>query len=312
MTGINTILLNHFPDFRQDGFDLEKHYKIFKQNNVVINATTNAISYYEHWGSLSLKFTIKGREFYQVHNRSYTVEPDKFLLLNEGTLYSSHIHSKSEVESFTIHFCKHFVDLLLFSLIKDPSLNLDFSFDADGSFNATERLNKLNPTLKVLINQLYAITKMPRPNHPEIEEIYYKILYEICLQESIVRDEIKKVNAMKETTRKELYKRLYYAKDYIESCYNENIQLSTLAGITFMNEVYFLRQFKKLFQVTPRQYLIKKRIQVAASLLKNKEYSITEICHEVGYSDLTSFGKLFKQYYNTSPELFRRHKNCEI
>lgn len=308
----STILLNHFPDFKQDGFDLEKHYNSFKNNNVIINAATNDISYMEHWGALSLKCTIEGKEFYHVNNRSYAVEPKRFLLLNEGTLYSSHIHSKERVESFTLHFCDSFVQKFLSSITLDAKMNIDTQEEQKNKFIATEKLYSFSPQLNSLIQSLYSLIRDSKNNHPQIEEIYYKILFEVFLQEKHVYNEMLRVNAIKEITRKELYKRLHYAKDYIESCYNQNIELSTLARITFMNEAYFLRQFKKLFQITPRQYLIKKRVQVAASLLENNSQSITEICHEVGYSDLTSFGKLFKQYYHSTPESFRNRKMTQV
>ena len=61
--------------------------------------------------------------------------------------------------------------------------------------------------------------------------------------------EINNVKACKSSTRKELYKRLHYAKDYIDSCYAFEITLHELPLITLMNTAYFLRQFKKYFRM---------------------------------------------------------------
>jgi AraC-like DNA-binding protein len=104
----------------------------------------------------------------------------------------------------------------------------------------------------------------------------------------------------------ELYKRLTRAKDYMDSCYTRDISLAELARVSYLNNTYFLRQFRNYYQITPRQYLIRRRMESAREILQtNKKLPITDICSKVGYSDLSSFSKLFKQYYSLSPEQYR-------
>ncbi|MGZ3846693.1 MAG: helix-turn-helix transcriptional regulator, partial [Flavisolibacter sp.] len=80
-----------------------------------------------------------------------------------------------------------------------------------------------------------------------------------------------------------------------------------LSGVCFMNETYLLRCFKNFFGITPRQYLIKKRMEAASQMLQSRRnLLITEICFNVGYDDLSSFSKLFKKYFRLSPEAYRR------
>ena len=83
------------------------------------------------------------------------------------------------------------------------------------------------------------------------------------------------------------------------------ITLDKLASVACLNSVYFLREFKKYFGLSPRQYIIQQRLSIAKKLMQTTSLSITEICFEVGYSDVTSFGKLFKKYFFHAPAAFR-------
>src|ERR1017187_10556117 len=97
-------LIKSFPDFNVTGFDINEYNKKFKENNVIIHASSRSVSYPEHWGCLSVKCAFHGNESYQAGNRFYTVNDTNYLVLNEGTIYSSYIYSEFPVESFTINF----------------------------------------------------------------------------------------------------------------------------------------------------------------------------------------------------------------
>jgi len=304
------ILIDRFPDVKEQGFNAETYFATFKGNNVIVNATTNNIFFNKHWGSLSVKCTIRGKEHYRVDSRIYAVEPNSFLVLNEGTSYSSYIQSEDNVESFTLHFGNSLTQQLV--LLKANNYYNNFGMhieETEKMFLFTEKLYHSCPVINRSVFRLYQIIKNGESDQLLLEECFYEILFQLLVQEDKISTEFLKIDAIKESTRKELFKRLHYAKDYMDSCFNEDIQLGTLAGVVFMNEAYFLRQFKHFFRVTPKQYLIRKRLNVAVNLLKNKKKSITEICNEIGYADLSSFGKLFKSYYKCTPQKYRSDIN---
>jgi AraC family transcriptional regulator len=113
--------------------------------------------------------------------------------------------------------------------------------------------------------------------------------------------EVERIPKIKQATRQELYKRLNYARDFIDSCYHEDINLDSISAIACLNREYFIRQFKSYFKTTPAQYLIRRRMDAARQLLQIADMDISEVCERVGYSDLSSFGKLFRRYYGVSP-----------
>jgi YesN/AraC family two-component response regulator len=64
--------------------------------------------------------------------------------------------------------------------------------------------------------------------------------------------------------------------------------------------------FKEYLNISPKEYLIRLRIDVAKELLSNKALSIGDISRSVGYSDQFVFSKTFKKITGLSPEKFRQ------
>jgi AraC-like DNA-binding protein len=114
------------------------------------------------------------------------------------------------------------------------------------------------------------------------------------------------ITAKKKVTREELYRRLSIAKDYLSSCYYEQITIDQLAATCYLNPFYLIREFKKLYNITPHQFLTKLRLREAEKMIANSQKQISGILQEVGFEDLTSFSKLFKKEYGVSPITYRK------
>ena len=298
--GNDLVIMKSFPDFHASCFDMAAYNKTFEKKNVIIHATARDVSYAEHWGPLSIKCVMKGIEHYQCNSRFYSIDSDNYLIFNDGQYYSSHIYSKTETESFTINFSVGF----LREVLQGYESNLNDIGDQKG-FEFIEKLYRHDSITTPLLRKLYYASVTANPDVHLITENYYSLLENLLDQQRILKNEISKVKAIKSSTRVELYKRLNYAKDFIHSCYMKEISLNNLAAVACMNKAYFLREFKKYFGLSPRQYIIQQRLSIAKKLMQTTSLSITEICFEVGYSDVTSFGKLFKKYFFHAPAAFR-------
>jgi AraC family transcriptional regulator len=93
---------------------------------------------------------------------------------------------------------------------------------------------------------------------------------------------------------------------YIETHLNEQIILSTLAGLVRLSDHHFCRSFKQSFGVPPRRYQMQRRIESAKSLLADRSIPITEIGLAVGYSQSSSFSDAFRKMTGWSPSEYRR------
>ena len=104
--------------------------------------------------------------------------------------------------------------------------------------------------------------------------------------------------------------------DYVEEAirlidynYDKNISVESIADRLFINKSYLSRLFKSQKGITPKEYLIKKRLDRAADLLTNSTVSVNTIAVSVGLSDPLYFSRIFKKYTGLSPSEYRqRHK----
>ena len=300
-------LMNTFPDFNAAGFDIDEYNKRFKVNNIVIHATSGDVSYPEHWGCLSIKCAFHGNEYYQTGNRFYAVNDTNYLVLNEGKTYSSYIFSESPVESFTVNFSHEFeMHAINGIMARHEKMLENFGYNEYGKIEFTEKLYSHDHVVSPFLFKLFSLLLHPAPDEIFLEELYYRLIESMLILQKQVYAEMKKIKAIKLSTRTELYRRLHYAKDFIDSCYMKEITVDKLAHISHLNTAYFLRQFKNYFLVTPYQYVIERRLSAAKKLFENSNNSVTDVCFSVGYHDLTSFIKLFKKRYILSPECYQK------
>ena len=96
-------------------------------------------------------------------------------------------------------------------------------------------------------------------------------------------------------------------RNYIDNNYDVNLNLDLLSHIQCVSKYHLLRLFKKYYGLTPRQYLIDKRIEKSKEYLKNG-MSVTETCFAVGFESLGSFSTLFKTKTGKSPMEFRKEQ----
>lgn len=96
-------------------------------------------------------------------------------------------------------------------------------------------------------------------------------------------------------------------KNYIDNNYDSDLNLDLISHFRFVSKYHMIRLFKKYYGVTPRQYLIDKRIEKSKEQLRNG-ISVTETCFAVGFESLGSFSTLFKTKTGKSPTQFQKEQ----
>lgn len=277
-------------------------YKQHANSIVIINCKSSGIYYPEHWTPLSIKCAFNGKEFYKFRNTTYAVNDSNFLLLNEGNRYESYINSESITESFTLNFTKNNIKALTAFISNSGADIIDDPFKETGSgLRVFEKLYLHDHRTHSYINAIKNCYSNEHNEPLQIVEILYLFLDELISLNNTTSFEIDQVQAKKRITREEIYKRLHIAKDYIQSCYDENISLEDLSKICFLNPFHLLREFKKYFKATPHKYLTLIRMQEAKKLIEKNRISIFDIAVRIGFEDASSFSKLFKNHFGVSP-----------
>ena len=112
---------------------------------------------------------------------------------------------------------------------------------------------------------------------------------------------LSKLNNAKEETKKDIVKRLLWAKEHLEANYNTDLRVNELAKVATMSDFHFSRMFKKVFGCAPYQYQVKLRMEKARLLLNKKAGMVQDVGLAVGYSEIYTFSKAFKRYFGFYP-----------
>jgi AraC-like DNA-binding protein len=98
---------------------------------------------------------------------------------------------------------------------------------------------------------------------------------------------------------------LLRARDLADARYREPLDVATLARAAHVSPAHFAREFRRAFGETPHRYLLTRRLERAAALLRNTDRSVADICLSVGLTSVGSFTTSFGKLYGMSPTAYR-------
>lgn len=89
--------------------------------------------------------------------------------------------------------------------------------------------------------------------------------------------------------------------EFMNRNFRNDLSINEIANYTGRSLSTFKRDFKKLSDLTPERWIIKRRLEEAHMRLENRTEKITDICYSVGFKNLSHFSKAYKQMYGASP-----------
>ena len=98
---------------------------------------------------------------------------------------------------------------------------------------------------------------------------------------------------------------LLRARDLVDARYAEPLGVDDLARAAGLSRAHFSREFRRAFGESPHAYLLTRRLERAASLLRTTDRSVAEICFAVGLQSVGSFTTSFARAYGVTPTAYR-------
>lgn len=107
------------------------------------------------------------------------------------------------------------------------------------------------------------------------------------------------------TSRTPPVRHLVRARDLADARYTEPLTVDDLAACALMSRAHFSREFRRAFGESPYNYLLTRRLERAASLLRGTDWSVADVCMAVGLTSVGSFTSSFTRAYGRPPTAYR-------
>jgi AraC-like DNA-binding protein len=98
---------------------------------------------------------------------------------------------------------------------------------------------------------------------------------------------------------------LLRAKDFADAHYTDPLTVDDMAGAAGLSRAHFSREFRRAFGESPHVYLLTRRLERAASMLRTTDRSVADICIAVGLDSVGSFTTSFSRMFGRTPTAYR-------
>jgi AraC-like DNA-binding protein len=92
----------------------------------------------------------------------------------------------------------------------------------------------------------------------------------------------------------------------METNFSYNLALEEFARLSHRSLSTFKRDFRKYYNQPPGRWLLQKRLEYSAVLLKNPALNVSQVALDCGFEDLSHFSRAFKEKFGTSPVNYRK------
>ena len=230
-----------------------------------------------NYDSISLRLEGSGK--FKTNNKSFTVGKGDILYLPKNTEYSQNTLGEKLI---AIHF-----------------INYSFNRKNQIEFVKSENVEYVEK----IAQQMYDIWKEKKQGYRyKCTSLLYELLYFLnCQEHANIISSITHDNKIKT------------AIDYIHTNYrNIGIDVSHLANMCCMSEAYFRKLFKMIYDVSPKQYILNLKLEIASQLLQSQFYTINEVSDKSGFNDVKYFSRIFKKRFGFTPKEFQQNESIHI
>lgn len=242
---------------------------------------------HSHDDTLEILLIRSGTGIYVVGDKRYPVTPGDLIICNSGVLHDEVAETTIGISTYCCAASNvHMPNLPANSLMPETMSPL---------LHCGDQFDKINGTFRVMFDELFS-------GKPNSEESCHYFLQSLLI---MVLRLIKDTAVMGSDTEESpiLGERI---RSYINDHYNEDISLQTIADALNISPYYLSHVFKQTTGYSPVQYICRRRVGEAQTLLISTKIPITQIAAMVGYGNPSHFNVIFAKYIGMSPREYRK------
>lgn len=287
--------------------EINPYVRICVRTNTHPNWSLTNRVIYDH----QLVLTSQGRGEVIIHGKVYHATKGDLFLIKPGVVHSFIADKDAPFEMLVIHFDffyerdRNFWPHKKYQLaegeqednIPEKHLLRDVPvFEQNMIFPDYIHLQNYT-AVEVLMKKLIDMNALINPGKELIVKSYFfELLYTLYTEKLEPKVGQDAVNG---------FEKIKQAFDYINERFMENIKIEELAALCNLSTNYFSTLFKKNTTYSPKEYIMRIRIEKAKALLIQSNQPINELCDQVGFNDIHYFSFYFKKFEGLSPSQYR-------
>ena len=246
---------------------------------------------HKHDSICEILLIYKGSGTYHVEGEEYPLSEGSVSYYNQGSLHEVEAEKENEIGSYCIGITNLRKKGLQFNHLTAPGEAL------------VRQAESLFPVLKAMCEQMFEL---------EGSNTEGKLAAQLlCVSFILLTSRLEKFPAMAETKNKE-EQMVLRIRNYLNQNFTDDISLDSVAEALGCSSTYVSHVFKKATGHTPIQYVIKRRIGHAQTLLISTDYSASQIATMVGYDNTNYFSTLFSKMVGMPPIKYRQFYKEEM
>lgn len=267
------------------------------RDNAVLRARSRVHFVHDFPGPLSIKSVTEGTVAWKTGGRERVVDPDSFLVLEDGEPYSLEIDGRAPVSTLCVFFQSGFVESVHGAM---------GGADPEPALHAAAIPGGLHRRDEHILPRMQAVAAMGTADRLYLDEQYLALAAGLALLDRDLRRRIRLMPARRAATREELFRRVRRAQEYLHAQPAADLDLATLARHACLSTYHFHHAFTAAFGQTPHQYRNGLRLAQARRLLESSDMTVTEVCGAVGFESAASFSLLYRRTFGAPPTATRK------
>lgn len=280
-----------------NSYQEEEHFVALNSQNVYVNYTGDyrANPLYHVHNSCELLFMEEGEARYRIKDTDYYLGPRDVLIIG-GTDPHSREFLKTPCLRYGLTVMPSFIESL-------PVIN---SYRNVYRTQSPENALKLKHIDEAVFDRMIRIIWRLREETEENGEGRGEMVYALLLELTIY---LKRLLQLEKQETSGTYKTMSRVKNYIDFHYGEELTLQELSRLFYLQPNTISKNFGRIFGKNINQYIHAVRITHAVRILEESDVSITELSAMVGYANVNTFLRQFREKMNISPLQYKKRFN---